>query len=109
MLVDRYGTLPKAVESLIEVMKLKIIAKKCGFSRIKLSKPNVVLETRMDEPAFKMLKKALPNHLHGRFIYKKGDNFSTVTIRGLGILDMDKLLDQLSEWLNTMNSEINSN
>ncbi len=107
-LVDRYGTLPKAVESLIEVMKLKIIAKKCGFSRIKLSKPNVELETMMDEPAFRLLRKGLPSHLHGRFIYKKGDRFSTVTIRGLGILDSDKLLDQLTDWLKLISSELNT-
>jgi len=107
-LIDRYGTLPKAVESLIEIMKLKIIAKKCGFSRIKLTKPNVELETMMDEPAFKLLRKGLANHLHSRFIYKKGDRKSTVTIRGLGILDSEKLLDQLSEWLNLMYSEINT-
>jgi len=31
-----------------------------------------------------------------------------VTIRGLGILDSDKLLDQLTEWLKLMNSEINA-
>ncbi len=108
-LIDRYGALPKAVESLIEVMKLKIIAKKCGFSRIKLSKPNVELETMMDEPAFKLLRKGLANHLHGRFIFKKGDRCSTVTIRGLGILDSDKLLEQLTEWLNLMNLEITNN
>tara|TARA_Y100001968_G_scaffold322564_1_gene358853 strand:- start:5364 stop:8870 length:3507 start_codon:yes stop_codon:yes gene_type:complete len=107
-LIDRYGTLPKAVESLIEVMKLKIIAKKCGFSRIKLSKPNVVLETVMDEPAFKLLRKGLATHLHGRFIYKKGDRDATVTVRGLGILESDKLLDQLTEWLNTMNSGVSN-
>ena len=108
-LVDRYGILPKAVESLIEVMKLKIIAKKCGFSRIKLSKPNVELETIMDEPAFKLLRKGLANHLQGRFIFKKGDRFSNVTIRGLGLLDSDKLLDQLIDWLKIMYKEINTN
>ncbi len=107
-LVDRYGTLPKAVESLIEVMKLKIIAKKCGFSRIKLSKPNVELETMMDEPAFRLLRKGLSTHLHGRFIYKKGNRCSVVTIRGLGILESDKLIEQLTEWLILMNSEINT-
>ena len=107
-LIDRYGTLPKAVESLIEVMKLKIVAKKCGFSRIKLSKPNVELETMMDEPAFKLLRNSLQNHLHGRFIYKKGDRVSTVTIRGLGLLESDKLLDQLTCWLNIMNKELNT-
>ncbi len=105
--VDRYGTLPNAVESLIEVMKLKIIAKKCGFSRIKLSKPNIELETFMDEPAFKMLLKGLGHHLHSRFIYKKGSRNSSVTIRGVGVLDSDKLLDQLTEWLEIMSSEIN--
>ena len=62
----------------------------------------------MDEPAFKLLRKGLANHLHGRFIYKKGDRCATVTIRGLGILDSDKLLDQLTEWLKLMNSEINA-
>ena len=62
----------------------------------------------MDEPAFKLLRKGLSNHLHGRFIYKKGDRCSTVTIRGLGVLDGDKLLDQLIEWLNSMYSEINT-
>ena len=107
-LIDRYGALPKAVESLIEVMKLKLIAKKCGFSRIKLSKPNVELETMMDEPAFKILRKGLANHLHGRFIFKKGNSSSTVIIRGLGLLDSDKLLDQLTIWLNMMNNEINT-
>ncbi len=107
-LIDRYGALPKAVESLIEVMKLKLIAKKCGFSRIKLSKPNVELETMMDEPAFKLLRKGLATHLHGRFIYKKGDRCSTVTIRGLGVLDAEKLLEQLTDWLNVMNNEINT-
>ena len=105
-LVDRYGTLPKPVESLLEVMRLKLIAKKCGFSRIKLSKPNIELETVMNEPAFKLLRKGLADHLHGRLIYKKGDKYSTVTIRGLGILDSEKLLDQLTDWLTLMNSEI---
>ena len=105
-LIDRYGSLPKSVESLLEVMKLKIIARKCGFSRIKLSKPNVELETMMDEPAFMLLRKGLANHLHGRFIYKKGARYSTVIIRGLGVLDSEKLLDQLTEWLGLMNAQI---
>ncbi len=73
-----------------------------------MSKPNLELETMMDEPAFKVLRNGLASHLHGRFIYKKGDRCSTVTIRGLGILDSDKLLDQLIEWLKLMDSQINS-
>ena len=96
------------IDMALEVMKLKIIARKCGFSRIKLSKPNVELETMMDEPAFKLLRKGLSNHLHSRFIYKKADRCSIVTIRGLGVLDSDKLIDQLNAWLQIMNNELNS-
>ena len=69
---------------------------------------NFELETMMDEPAFKLLRRGLGNHLHGRFIYKKGDRFSTVIIRGLGVLDIDKLIDQLTEWFEIMYSEINN-
>ena len=32
---ERYGSIPKPVLTLLEVMKLKLLAKKCGFSRIK--------------------------------------------------------------------------
>ena len=42
---NRYGVLPQSVESLILLMKLKLLAKKCGFNKIKLRKPNVVIET----------------------------------------------------------------
>ena len=62
----------------------------------------------MDEPAFRLLRKGLANHLHGRFIYKKGDLCSTVVVRGLGVLDSEKLLEQLNEWLNLMINQINS-
>ncbi len=60
----------------------------------------------MDEPAFKLLRRGLSTHLHGRFIYKKADRCSSVTIRGLGVLDSDKLLDQLTEWLKLMDDQI---
>ena len=33
-LIDRYGEIPEAVESLIEIAYLKVLAKKCGFSSI---------------------------------------------------------------------------
>ena len=60
----------------------------------------------MNEPAFKMLRKALPKHLHGRFIFQKGDNVSSVFIRGLGVLSSEKLLEQLLDWLHLMEKEI---
>ena len=104
--VDRYGTLPKAVETLIQIMNLKIRAKNCGFSRIKNEKPNISLETKMDEPAFRILRQGLPKHLHSRLIYIKGDYCSKVIARGLGIYDNEKLVDTLIKWLDMMNSQL---
>ena len=107
--IDRYGTLPKSVETLIEIMKLKLYAKNCGFSRIKISKPNILFETIMDEPAFRLLRQGLPSHLHGRLIYKKEDNLSVVIARGVGLQPIDKQLETLIDWLKLMQNQINSN
>ena len=104
--IDRYGTLPKPVESLLEIMKLKIKAKSCGFSRIKSNKQNIELETLMDEPAFRLLKKGMPTHLHNRLIYKKGDTYSTVIARGLGVINTEKQLSTISDWLNNMLKQV---
>ena len=38
---NRYGVLPKPVESLLLLMKLKLLVKNCGFNKIKLKKPNI--------------------------------------------------------------------
>tara|TARA_Y100001968_G_C19453588_1_gene770502 strand:- start:2032 stop:5541 length:3510 start_codon:yes stop_codon:yes gene_type:complete len=104
--IDRYGTLPKSVETLIEIMKLKLISKSCGFSRIKLVKPNIVFETLMDEPAFRLLRQGLPTHLQGRLIYKKEDKTSLVIARGLGLQTTEKQLEILSNWLISMYKQI---
>ena len=45
--VNRYGNLPKPVESLIMIMRLKLLSKKCGFNKIKLKKPNILIETKL--------------------------------------------------------------
>ena len=96
---DCYGPLPKGVSQLLRVMELKQIAKKLGFSRIKPEgKQHVVLETPMEEPAWKLLKEHLPSHLHSRFVYASGK----VTVRGLGVLSPDKQLDSLIQWLDAM-------
>ncbi|WP_320664450.1 transcription-repair coupling factor [Prochlorococcus sp. MIT 1223] len=103
---DRYGPIPKAVESLLELMKLKIIARKCGITRIRSEKPNIVLETNMDEPGFKLLRKGLPNHLHGRLIYKRNNRNSEVLARGIALQSIDKQIDQLISWFELMESQI---
>ncbi|WP_320667679.1 transcription-repair coupling factor [Prochlorococcus sp. MIT 1307] len=104
---DRYGQLPGPVETLLDLMKLKLLTKKTGFSRVKQENNNLVLETTMQEPAFMLLRKGLPKHLQTRLIYQNtGSNQSRVVARGLGILTVDKQLDQLVEWITLMNDQI---
>ena len=104
---DRYGALPGAVQSLLQLMELKLLAKRCGFSRIKPEKPNIVLETPMEEPAFRLLRQGLPQHLHGRLIYQSGSGIvHKVMARGLGVLATDQQLEQLMEWLKLMAAQI---
>ena len=104
---DRYGALPAAVQSLLQLMELKLLAKRCGFSRIKPEKPNIVLETPMEEPAFRLLRQGLPQHLHGRLVYQAGSGIAhKVMARGLGVLPMEKQLEQLMEWLKQMAAQI---
>ncbi len=104
---DRYGAIPAAVQSLLQLMELKMLAKRCGFSRIKPEKPNIVLETPMEEPAFRLLRQGLPQHLHGRFVYQAGSGLQHKALaRGLGVLPMDKQLEQLMDWLKLMASQI---
>jgi transcription-repair coupling factor (superfamily II helicase) len=96
---DCYGKVPTPAMQLIKVMELKLIAKRIGFSRIKPDgKQHIVLESKMEEPAWKLLHQYLPSHLQSRFVYSKGN----VTVRGLGLLPHDKQLSSLIEWLDIM-------
>ena len=104
---DRYGPIPAPVQSLLQLMDLKLLAKRCGFSRIRPEKPNIALETPMEEPAFRLLRQALPQHLHGRLVYQPGSGSTAkVLARGLGVLPMEKQLEQLKEWLKQMADQI---
>ncbi|WP_273436681.1 transcription-repair coupling factor [Synechococcus sp. UW140] len=108
--IDRYGALPAAVQSLLQVMELKLLAKRCGFARIKPEKPNIALETPMEEPAFRRLRQGLPTHLHGRLVYQAGSGSTAkVLARGLGVLSADKQLEELKNWLELMAAQIPGN
>ncbi|NJN04781.1 MAG: transcription-repair coupling factor [Leptolyngbyaceae cyanobacterium RM1_1_2] len=98
-LSDRYGPIPHATEQLIRMLELKQIAKQLGFSRIRPDgKQHVMMETPMEEPAWKLLQEKLPSHLQSRFVYTPGK----VTIRGMGVLKPEKQLENLIEWLSSM-------
>ncbi|MEH2202219.1 MAG: TRCF domain-containing protein [Nostoc sp.] len=52
---DRFATLPVSANQLLQVMQLKQLAKKLGFSRIKPeNKQYVVLETPIEEPTWNL-------------------------------------------------------
>ena len=105
---NRYGVLPKPVESLILLMKLKLLAKKCGFNKIKLKKPNIIIETRLRSSTFKLIKKALPKNIQNKFYFEEDDLFSKIIIRGLGVTDIQNQIDQLIYWLGLFVNEINN-
>jgi transcription-repair coupling factor (superfamily II helicase) len=94
--VDRYGAIPSPVAQLFKVIELKHLAKSLGFSRIKPDgKQHIILETPMEEPAWKLLQEHLPQHIQSRFVYSP----KQVTVRGLGTVKPPQQLDSLLEWL----------
>lgn len=98
-LSDRYGTLPSPVEQLFKVIELKHLAKSLGFSKIRSDgKQHVILETPMEEPAWKLLHENLPPHLKSRFVYAP----KKVTVRGLGVVKPQVQLENLIDWLGKM-------
>jgi transcription-repair coupling factor (superfamily II helicase) len=100
---DRYGNLPSATQQLLQVMELKQIAKPLGFSRIKTEgQQNLVLETPMAEPAWKILAEKLPVHLRSRFVYAP----KKVIVRGLGVMKPQKQLENLIDWLGMMQNAL---
>jgi transcription-repair coupling factor (superfamily II helicase) len=61
----------------------------------------------MEEPAFRLLRQGLPQHLHGRFVYQAGaGSTAKVLARGLGALQPAQQLEQLMEWLTAMASRL---
>ena len=105
---NRYGTLPKPVESLIMLMRLKLLAKSCGFNKIKLKKPNIIIETKLKKSTYKQLKDALSKSIQDKFSYEEGENISKITIRGLGVTEIQNQIDQLILWFGLFVKKINN-
>ena len=61
----------------------------------------------MEEPAFRRLRQALPQHLHGRLVYQGGaGSTAKVLARGLGALSPAQQVEQLMAWLSAMAGQI---
>ena len=104
--VNRYGNLPKPVESLIMIMRLKLLAKKCGFNKIKLKKPNILIETKLKNSTFKILKNSLASSVQNKFNFDEGEQWSLITIRGLGVTEVQNQIEQLMYWFSLFVEEI---
>ncbi len=107
---DKYGHIPKPVESLLQILKLKLISKKLGISRISKQQNNILLDSPMEESTFLNLRNGLPEHLKTRFIYKQKSKVNAeIVVRGLGVLTTDKQLDELMNWFSKMILQIDNN
>ena len=88
------------------IMRLKLLAKKCGFNKIKLKKPNIVIETKLKNSTFKILKNSLPNSVQNKFSFDEGEQLSIITIRGLGVTEIQNQINQLMLWFSAFEKEI---
>ena len=90
------------------IMRLKLLAKKCGFNKIKLKKPNILIESKLKQSTFKMLRNSLPSSVQNKFNFDEGEQFSLITIRGLGVTEIENQIDQLMFWFGLFVKEINN-
>ena len=88
------------------IMRIKLLAKKCGFNKIKLKKPNIVIETKLKNSTFKILRNSLPNSVQNKFSFNECEQLSIITIRGLGATEIQNQIDQLMLWLGSFEREI---
>ena len=89
-------------------MRLKLLAKKCGFIKIKLKKPNIVIETKLKKSTFKILRNSLTSSVQNKFSFEEGEQWCLITIRGLGVTEVQNQIDQLMYWFGLFNNEINN-
>ena len=89
-------------------MKLKLLAKKCGFNKIKIKKPNIVIETKLKKSSFKILKNSLPVSVENKFHFDEGEQWSLIIIRGLGVTEVENEIDELMNWFGSFVKEINN-
>ena len=75
---------------------------------IKLKKPNIVIETKLKKSTFKILKNSLPSSVQNKFNFDEGEQWSKLTIRGLGVTEVQNQIEQLMYWFGLFVDEINN-
>jgi transcription-repair coupling factor (superfamily II helicase) len=71
-----------------------------------LRKPNIVIETKLKNSTFKILKNSLSNSVQNKFNFHEGEQLSIITIRGLGATEIQNQIDQLMLWFGSFEREI---
>ena len=58
--------------------------------------------------AFNILKNAWSSSVQNKFNFQESDQYSKITIRGLGVTEVQNQIDQLTLWFNLFVNEINN-
>ena len=59
-----------------------------------------------EKSTFKILKNSLPSSVQNKFNFDEGEQWSLITIRGLGVTEVQNQIDQLLLWFGTFEREI---
>ena len=65
-----------------------------------------MIETKLKKSTYKILKNSLPISVQNKFNFDEGEQWSLITIRGLGVTEVQNQLDQLIFWLGLFVEEI---
>ena len=65
-----------------------------------------MIETKIKISNFKIFKNSLSSSVQNKFHFKEGEQFSIITIRGLGETEIQNQIDQLMLWFGSFEREI---
>ena len=65
-----------------------------------------MIETKLKKSTFKILKNSLSNSVQSKFNFDEGEQLSIITIRGLGVTEIQNQIDQLMLWFGSFEREI---
>ena len=64
------------------------------------------IRDRLKTSTFKILKNSLASSVQNKFNFNEGEQLSIITIRGLGVTDIQNQIDQLMMWFGSFEREI---